>query len=160
MTIKTFSDGSYLEYSAGAFDEWCVYMVNPAKRFRRPPRDVDYFGFLSREASTFGARKIYDDFVEIYNLTSNELSQDVLAKIDDIALAYGTSSLEFSKIFTILYMGMIAEEKKAGTRLGKRIKRLGVYKLLIEGQSVDDSANFMRGMRWRDIDQLCKERGF
>ena len=57
-------------------------------------------------------------------------------------------------------MGMVAEEKKAGTRLGKRIKRLGVYKLLVENLSVEESANFMRGMNWRQIDALCRERGF
>ena len=55
---------------------------------------------------------------------------------------------------------MVAEEKKAGTRLGKRIKRLGVYKLLVENLSVEESANFMRGMNWRQIDALCRERGF
>jgi hypothetical protein len=55
---------------------------------------------------------------------------------------------------------MLAEEKKAGTRLGKRIKRLGVHKLLIEKRTVDEAANFMRGMNWRTIDTMCKERGF
>ena len=55
---------------------------------------------------------------------------------------------------------MIAEENKAFTRLGKRIKRLGIYKLLIENKSVQQSANFMRGMGWREISDLCNERGF
>ena len=57
-------------------------------------------------------------------------------------------------------MAMIAEEQKKFTRLGKRIKRLGIYKLLIENRSVSESANFMRGMGWRDIATLCEERGF
>lgn len=68
--------------------------------------------------------------------------------------------LRFAQIYTILYMGMVAEERKAGTRLGKRIKRLGVHKLLVENQSVSDAANFMRGMRWREIDALCSARGY
>ncbi len=54
----------------------------------------------------------------------------------------------------------IAEERKAGTRLGKRIKRLGIHMLLIENTPVQEAANFMRGMRWRDIARLCEERGF
>ncbi len=83
-----------------------------------------------------------------------------MRKIDEISESYGEIALEFSKIFTILYMGMLAEENKEGTRLGKRIKRLGVHKLLLEGQTVNESANFMRGMNWRQIDALCKERGF
>ena len=57
-------------------------------------------------------------------------------------------------------MGMLAEENKAFTRLGKRIKRLGMHKLLIENETVADAANFMRGMGWRQIDAMCKERGF
>lgn len=55
---------------------------------------------------------------------------------------------------------MIAEERKAGTRLGKRIKRLGIHMLLIENIPVREAANFMRGMGWRDIARLCEERGF
>ena len=160
MTIKTFSDGSYLEYADGSFDQWCVYMVNPAKHFRKPPRDVDYFGFLQKQAHVFGHQRIYEDFVAIYEATHKDVEQAVLAKIDSIAATYQDVALEFSKIFTILYMGMLAEEKKAGTRLGKRIKRLGVYKLLIEKCTVADSANFMRGMKWRSIDTMCRERGF
>lgn len=160
MIVKTFSDGSYLEYAEGSFDNWCVYMVNPARNFRQPPRDVHYFGFLQKQSQTFGSEKIYTDFVSIYNLTQKEVEQSVLEKIDEVAATYPNAQLEFSKIYTILYMGMVAEEKKAGTRLGKRIKRLGVYKLLVENLSVEKSANFMRGMNWRQIDALCRERGF
>lgn len=96
----------------------------------------------------------------LYEKTGREIDDGVLAFIDELARSYGDMNLRFSQIFTILYMGMVAEERKAGTRLGKRIKRLGVHKLLIEDQSVSDSANFMRGMRWRDIDLLCRQRGF
>lgn len=160
MIIKTFKDGSFLEYAEGNFDNWCVYMVNPSKGFRQPPRDIHYFEFLRKQASIYGNERVYNDFVSIYNLTGKEVEPDVLRKIDEISESYGEIALEFSKIFTILYMGMLAEEKKEGTRLGKRIKRLGVHKLLLEGQTVNESANFMRGMNWRQIDALCKERGF
>ena len=160
MTIKTFSDGSYLEYADGSFDQWCVYMVNPARHFRQPPKDIHYFGFLQSQAQVFGHQKIYNDFVALYEATRKDVEQSVLDKIDAIAATYANAALEFSKIYTILYMGMLAEEKKAGTRLGKRIKRLGVHKLLIEKRTVDEAANFMRGMNWRTIDTMCKERGF
>lgn len=160
MKVREFSDGSYLEYADGKFDQWCVYMVNPAKDFRRPPLDVDYFGFLQGQAKVFGGKRIYEDFTLIYNKTGKVLEQSVLDFIDSVAASYGTMTLEFSKIYTILYMGMLAEENKAYTRLGKRIKRLGMHKLLIENESVDSAANFMRHMKWRQIDALCKERGF
>lgn len=161
MIVKKFSDGSHLEYASGNFDQWCVYMVNPSKNYRRPPLDVDYFGFLKEQSRTYGAEKIYNDFVVFYEQTRKTVEQRVLDLIEHIAvLGYGDKWLEFTKIFTILYMGMLAEENKAFTRLGKRIKRLGMHKLLIENESVGEAANFMRGMGWRQIDAMCKERGF
>lgn len=160
MVVKTFEDGSYLEYSKGSFDGWCVYMVDPSRHFRRPPRDTHYFDFLQKQSVVFGADKIYQDFISIYERTENNVSSHVLEYIDVMANSYGEMRLRFSQIYTILYMGMVAEERKAGTRLGKRIKRLGVHKLLVENKSVSESANFMRGMRWREIDRLCSERGF
>lgn len=57
-------------------------------------------------------------------------------------------------------MAMVAENLKANTRLGKRIKRLGVHQLLFENRTVLDAANFMRGMGWREIAGMCEERGF
>lgn len=159
MIVKQFADGSYLEYASGNFDGWCVYMVNPKRNFRQPPLDVQYFAFLQNQAEIFG-NKVYADFVSIYDATGTEVVPSVLFLIDQIAATYGDKALEFSKIYTILYMGMIAEERKAYTRLGKRIKRLGVHKLLIEKKTVAEAANFMRGMGWRQIDAMCKERGF
>lgn len=161
MKVKEFSDGSYLEYADGNFDQWCVYMVNPAKNFRRPPLDVDYFGFLKEQAQTYGADKIYNDFVAFYNQTGKVVETRVLDFIEHLAVTgYGDKWLDFSKMFTILYMGMLAEENKAYTRLGKRIKRFGMHKLLIENEPVSVAANFMRNMGWRQIDAMCKERGF
>ena len=88
------------------------------------------------------------------------MSQESLRRISIIAGSYGEDALLVDVIFSILYMAMIAEEQKANTRLGKRIKRLGIYKLLIENRSVYEAANFMRGMGWREIAKLCEERGF
>lgn len=160
MIVKRFEDGSYLEYAKGSFDGWCVYMVDPNRHFRQPPRDTHYFDFLLKQSVVFGADRIYRDFVSIYEQTGRAVSSQVLGYIDVVAEAYGDMRLLFSQIYTILYMGMVAEEQKAGTRLGKRIKRLGVHKLLVEKVPVAEAANFMRGMRWREIDELCRFRGF
>jgi hypothetical protein len=35
-----------------------------------------------------------------------------------------------------------------------------VHSLLVERIPVEQAANFMRGMPWRQIDELCKARGF
>ena len=57
-------------------------------------------------------------------------------------------------------MAMIAEEQKQFTRLGKRIKCLGIHMLLFEEKSVHEEANLTLDMGWRDIAALCDERGF
>ena len=157
--IKDFLDGSYLEYDRGSFDDWCVYLTK-SNGSRKPPRDVDYFQQLKDYAARYGEDTIYNDYVKVYDLTGTELEPSVLQEISNIASSYGNDALEIDIIFSILYMAMIAEENKANTRLGKRIKRLGIYKLLIENCSVHNYANFMRGMGWRDIAALCDERGF
>jgi hypothetical protein len=63
-------------------------------------------------------------------------------------------------LFTILYAAFISEENKATTKLGKRIKFLGIHQILIEGISPEIAAHFSRGMPWQNISELCKNRGF
>ena len=157
--IKKFKDGTFLEYDKGSFDDWCVYFTDCNGK-RKPPRDIDYFSDLISFANTYGTDKVYGDYSAIYDMTGKQVSNEVLSEISKIAISYGSDSLSVDKIFSILHMAMVAEEQKENTRLGKRIKRLGIHKLLIEGASVTDAANFMKGMGWRDIDRLCKERGF
>lgn len=157
--IKEFSNGTYLLFDTGYFDDWCVYLTNRNGR-RYSPKDSDYFTILKEYANKYGYKRIYGDFIQIYNLTGKVAELSVLQKISMIAYTYQEDSELLDIIFSILYMGMIAEENKKGTHLGKRIKRLGIYTLLIEQKKVDYAANFMRHMGWREIDSLCRERGF
>lgn len=157
--IKTFGNGSYLEYDRGKFDKWCVYLAQPDGS-RRPPRDMDYFNDLKALAEKYGAERVYQDYVRVYEMTGKQVSDQSLAAISRIAEGYGPDALKVDTVFSILYMAMIAEEQKRNTYLGKRIKRLGVHVLLLENRTVSDAANFMRGMGWREIDGLCSARGF
>lgn len=157
--IKRFENGAFLEYDRGSFDDWCVYLTQP-NGSRKPPRDTDYFSALKSKAVKYGIQKIYNDYIQVYELTSNEVEANSLRKISEISLGYGQDALQIDIIFSILYMAMIAEEQKKNTRLGKRIKRLGIYALLIENKTAFEAANFMRGMGWREIDYLCRQRGF
>lgn len=157
--IKTFSDGSFLEYDRGKFDDWCVYLTK-SNGLRRPPRDTDYFAQLLQLSQKYGVEKIYSDYIKVYELTGKQILDSSLSSISAISVTYQEDALSVDIIFSILYMAMIAEEQKQYTRLGKRIKRLGIYMLLLEKKSVYEAANFMRGMGWRDIAALCDERGF
>lgn len=157
--IKSFSDGSFLEYDRGGFDDWCVYFTR-RNEGRQPPRDVDYFGQLKNLANKYGARRIYRDYVRVYDMTKRYVEKSALVMISRIAAQYESDALEVDVVFSILYMAMIAEERKKFTRLGKRIKRLGIYMLLMENRGAGEAAGFTRGMGWRDIARLCEERGF
>ena len=158
-TIRTFSDGSSVEFGPGRFDGWCVYITDPSGR-KAPPRDADYFRDLEILAGKYGAGRVYDDFVQVYRQTGKAVSDQVLDDISGIAAGYGGDSLAADRTFTVLYLAMIAEENRANTRLGRRIKRLGVHKLLKENRPLDEAVNFMRGMNSQEIDRLCRGRGF
>jgi hypothetical protein len=157
--VINFKNGVSLEFDQGVFDKWCIYITD-AEGKRSAPKDIDYFSALKNLSKKYGAEQIYKDFVSFYEITNKELDPEVFNKINMIASYYGENSIEIEILFSILYMGMLAEENKKNTRLGKRIKRLGLYRLLIEDETVDRSANFMRGMKCGELDKLCIERGF
>ena len=158
LLIKRFENGSYLEYDKGSFDDWCVYFTSPSGS-RVPPRDVDYFAELKALASAYGSGRVYRDFVSIYEMTGKAVQPKVLEQISRIAGGYD-DALAVDITFSILYLAMIAEEHRAHTHLGKRIKRLGVHMLLFENVDIYSAANSTRGMKWQNIARLCAERGF
>lgn len=158
--IKRFTNGAFLEYDRGSFDDWCVYLTSPTG-LRRPPRDIEYFQTIKNIAAKYGTNRIYADYVSIYDVTGDKIEEEVLKQITLIANKYDAEDeLRVDILFSILYMAMIAEERKENTRLGRRIKRLGIHYLLFEGASISYAANFMRGMNWRQIASLCEARGF
>lgn len=159
MKVKTFADGSFLEFDWGSFDRWCVYITAKGGR-RWAPRDTDYFDFLKTMAAKYGAEKIYQDFVWIYDRTEKRVDPAVMNGIVRLAETYGDRKLGFEKVFSVLYLAMIAEENRANSRLGRRIKRLGLHVLLFEGYSTERAAGFMTKMRWTELDGLCRQRGF
>ena len=60
----------------------------------------------------------------------------------------------------VLYAGMIAEENKKNAILKKRIKRLGMYQVLIEQMPPEQAAVFSKGKKWKELDQLMATKGF
>jgi len=157
--IKNVRNKNLITFDTGSFDNWCVYLTRAGKE-RYAPRDLEYFTILSNFGVKYGCQKVYDDFVRIFNKTHKEISPEVLQLITDIAAGYGVDSEEIDIWFTVVYAGMIAEENKANAILGKRIKRLGMYQLLIEKMSPESAANFSKGKKWKELDAIMKEKGF
>lgn len=158
--VKEYEDGSFLEYGEGRFDNWCVYYTDD-KGKKTAPKDKDYFKDLYDFSRKYGNKKMYLDYVKIYNETNSYIEEKTISHIELISRGYETMDItKIDKIFTILYMGMIAEENKENTILGKRIKRLGIHALLVENKSIEESATFMTGKKWQELDKMCLERGF
>jgi hypothetical protein len=157
--IKTFVDGSLLEFDQGEFDGWCVYLTRPGTQ-RYAPKDTQYFSDIHNYAEKYSSKMIYDDFVVIYAATGKKIENHTLKLIENLAKKYAGDSLEIEIIFTILYAGMVAEENKRFTRLGKRVKRLGLYQTLFDGMLPSQAATFSKGKNWHDIAAECQKRGF
>ncbi|HRJ43678.1 MAG: hypothetical protein KJZ86_13025 [Caldilineaceae bacterium] len=157
--IKRFSDGSLLEFDQGNFDGWCIFLTRPG-RLRIAPKDWQYFTRLQELAALYGAEKSYADFVLVFDATSQTLDPALLARISAFSHDYTQDVLRADIVFTLLYAGMLAEENKAFAPLGKRIKRLGVYQVVMEGMRPREAATFSVGRPWQELARLCESRGF
>ena len=161
LALVNFDNASVI-FDNGRFDEWCVYITDGTDRFA--PHDSWYFQELIDWTSHRPAEAIYNDFVRIYELTTKDISEEVLHLIFDLSAQYADIA-KARIVFKTLYYGMIAEENKknalgAELPLKKRIKRLGVYMVLMEDKSAEFAARYSRGLGADYLDKVCYYRGF
>ncbi|GGI27179.1 DUF7004 family protein [Pedobacter mendelii] len=157
--IKTINNHIIIEFDKGSFDNWCVYVTkNGLKRYA--PLDTEYFGRIQEIGKQYSNQKVYNDFLKVYLFTDKTINPDVLKIIDLIAEDYAEHTEEINIWFTVIYAGMIAEENKEYAILKKRIKRLGMYQVLIENLNPEYAANFSKGKKWQELDMVMKEQGF
>jgi hypothetical protein len=157
--INQFSNGGYIEFDTGNFDDWCVF-VTKTNGNRFAPSDLWYFSRLEKLARKYGYQTIYHDFIVVYNRTSKQIETPIFELIAALSRSYGSDSLEMEIWLNVLYAGMIAEENKENTKLGKRLKRLGMHQLLMEKMAPEEAAEFSKGKKWRTLDKIMKEKGF
>lgn len=157
--LKTISDGSIVEFDKGSFDDWCVYLKRKGNA-RYAPSDVQYFSELFDLGNIYGHQRIYDDFVKFYSTTDSSINPQILKDITNIAGTYGANSIIIDIWFTVIYAGMIAEENKKNAILKKRMKRLGMYQLLIEKKSAEYAANFSKDKKWKELDSIMLSYAF
>ena len=150
-------DDSYLAFSQGRFDNWCVYHVSNNNVHAVKDREV--FALLAKYSNNSARFKLYAHFVSIFDTTTATLNRSVISKIRSVAKDYDNVS-EISFILLFLYAGMVAEENKKKAILKKFIKRLGVHQVLIEGMAPELAANYSRGKNWRELQSECIARGF
>lgn len=140
---------------SGAF-----FLARPGQE-RKALRDEEYFAQIITLAERHDRKKLYQDYLKVYEYTDKKLDMKVLRAITELAKrGYGPAALLADYLLTVLYAGMIAEENKENTKLGKRIKRLGVYEILMEGRDARTAANLTRGMKYQQIEAVCEAGGF
>ena len=157
--LNTLSNGGYIEFDSGCFDDWCVFVNLPEKQ-RFAPTDVQYFSRLKKLSEKFGPQKIYDDFVVIYNRTTKNVDTKVFELISVLSRFYESDSAEIELWLNVIYAGMIAEENKENAILKKRIKRLGIHQVLIDNLSPEKAAVFSKGKKWKELDEIMRSKGF
>jgi hypothetical protein len=155
-------DTAKVIFDRGSFDEWCVFIDDGHRRFA--PTDSWYFSILLEFTQDRDAETIYRDFVRIYDQTTEAVAEETLLLIHEMSTQYADPA-KARIIFTVLYYGMIAEENKKNDKgeklpLRRRIKRLGVYMVLMEGVQPQVAANYSRGLGADYLDKVCFYRGF
>jgi hypothetical protein len=153
--------GYRISFGPGKFDEWLIYFVSHSN-VTYFPKDVEYFSTLDSVGQVYGHMNLYRDFLTLYNWIGTEevAKPEVIDWICAMAGGYGKYRNRIINVFAILYAGMVAEEKKEHKVLGKKIKRLGIYQVLIDREQPAFAANFSRGMKAAQLKVECEKRGF
>ena len=158
--IKNLRNNRKVVFDSGTFDDWCVYVLE-ANGVRNAPRDNTYFAALHSIAQKYPNNKVYADFVKIYDLTTPTIETYVLSLIDEIVETYNDEDkIIIEQWFSVIYGGMIAEENKTNAVLKKRIKRLGMYQVLIKNIDPNVAANFSKGKKSAELSLLMQSYGF
>lgn len=144
--------GFSLFFATGRFDDWLVWLEWPEGAKRLALDDTWCFQKMAKWEDKAGA---YERFVLVYDRTSHEVDSTVLEFIDQIAV-----SKQEAIVLAVLYGKMVAEENKQGAVLKKRIKRLGVYQVLMLGMNPVRAANFSRGKKVYELEPLMEQYGF
>lgn len=166
--VKSFPGGTSIGFTEGKFDRWCVQ--ERVFVWTRRPTDAGCFARLLELAQRYGTDKVMADFVAVYDAMGVKPSRgdllpsdQVLDLITRLSTAYNSApgdDVRADRLFTTLYLTMIAEENKAKAVLGKRIKRLGVHLVLMEGRTPEEAAAFPTGKKAAELSALCQSYGF
>ena len=153
--------GQVIFFGEGKFDRYCAYagvLGKDGKIWAAMPSDKYYFEIAVGLATKFGGNAVYDDVKHIFEHTGDKVDQKLIDDIYMMSMHYGVYFEWALNMFMHLYYGMIAEENKAGTKLGRSIKMHGIHSLLRKGKPVQEAADECRSIPWQDIKSACVER--
>ena len=77
-----------------------------------PDKTEQFAAIIALFAANSPPKQIYEVFISIYDLADLELKDDVSQHIHDILHKFYEDSLEMEILYSILYMGMVADNNK------------------------------------------------
>lgn len=134
------------------------------------PEDIDYMQEIRDLAATYGRERIWGSFTELYECIPQVrgvgITRAMTEKARSIASQYPKEP-HLRRTLDCLLCAMIAENnrlRKYGsrfdTKLGKKIKALGVYQAIYETNlSIRQVADYSKGKSWRWVSDECLKRG-
>ena len=163
--IHSFRTGDYLVYFHHKFDDFCVALIKDGQV--DIPQDKEYFKTIKRLGRTLGEKRTYSLFLRVWLLVSkgmtapNEAHWDYIEKWTWEYLGERTDLFDITfETMCILYVAMISEENHLyGVHLpplGKDVKKIGIYQVLMEDFSPSAAADYTKKMAWRDMAKISR----
>ncbi len=159
--IQPMSFGQFIFFGKGSFDDWAAYtgvLCQDGRVWCALPLDKYYFEIAALLAQYHGTDKVYLDVLHLFEQTGKAPERSVVDCIFRMSLGYGHNQPWAYNMFMHLYYGMIAEENKAGTLLGRSIKMNGIHSLLKGGRDIVTAADECRSKPWTEIRDECLSR--
>lgn len=149
--LRIFEDGSYIAAHTGRIDDFCISIFNAENKVINTPKDAycfEYFLSLQNNEAVFEAIKEM----------AEHLGKDE-GTIATVELPSFNETIEEKQLFAAFAAMMVAEENRIliygrtriPTKVGKKIKIVGAYQVLMEGMSPQDAANWSIGKNWQLI---------
>lgn len=156
--ITAFDDRTYLCYTRGAFDNWRVTFLDSEGKQETSPKDTAFFDyFLSLMAYGNTGREIFNIIKRMSKKISkgmdidfDHLKDEIYEYAEELSIPE-EEKLRFEKAMMSVLAAMLSEEQKAFTKLGKKLKLLGLHQVLIGKMDPKIAANWSRGKPWREI---------
>lgn len=156
--ITAFDDSTYLCFTRGAFDSWRVTFLDSEGKQLYSPKDTAFFDYFlslteygNTEQEIFNIiKKMSKKIVKDMDTEFDHLKEEIYNYAVELNIPE-SEQLRFEKAMMSILAAMLSEEQKAFTRLGKKLKLLGLHQVLIGKMEPREAASWSRGKPWRDI---------
>lgn len=162
-----FSSVESIEYKSNAISK----RIDLKQKFSfDAPEDVDYLQSIRNLARAYGQDNVWKSFLTLYEAIPQKRGVPIQRNMTDAVMSIVSDYPRENGLrltLDCLLCAMIAENNrlrkygsKFDTRVGKKVKALGVYQAIYEtGLTVRQVANFSKGQRWNWISNECAKRG-